>query len=514
MNRQTVLAALVVAFLQTVLHSELPPLENRVIEHSCPNGIKLLILERHFSPTVSIRMMFRTGAVDEASGKTGLAHMFEHMMFKGTHTLGTKDYAAEVPLLKLLDELHRQLDVEKSKKDNADQARIGQLIDQINVVDKKESALIIENELWNLYEKEGATELNAATSHDFTQYVTDLPSNKLELWAILDSDRVRNPVFRQFYSEREVVKEERRMRVDTNPEGKIYEQFLATAFIQHPYRYPTIGWETDIDHLTVGDLENFYQRYYTPDQLTIVVVGDVKASNVMAMVDRYFGTWTVKAPSRPVILDDPPQSGTRRVVVKFDAQPYVLIGFHIPTYPDPEKPVNYALAQLLGNGTTSRLYKTLVEKKKLATSIETSDDYPGERYPSLLIIGASPRFPHTPEEVLQAIQKELDRLKKEPLADWEVPKIRAALDMGILTTLQTNDGMAETLAYDQCIFGDWRYLLRFEKRIQQLTAQDIQNAAKKIFNPENETIAVLESSKPRGTPNANPNGYRRPRDGD
>jgi len=481
--------------IQSASHAELPPLENRVVEHTCPNGIKLLILERHFSPTVSIRMMFHTGSVDESTGKTGLAHMFEHMMFKGTHTLGTKNYAEEIPLLQELDQLHRKLDIEKSRGDKANQTLIADMIDQIDALDKKESALIIPNELWNLYEREGATDLNAATSDDFTQYVADLPSNKLELWAILDSDRVRNPVFRQFYQEREVVKEERRMRVDTNPEGKIYEDFLTTAFIQHPYRHPTLGWVTDLDHLNVSDLEDFYHRFYTPDQLTIAVVGDVKAADVIAMVDRYFGPWKVDVVPRPAISDDPPQTGTRRVVVKFDAQPHVLAGYHIGTYPDPDKPIYYAIAQLLGNGTTSRLYKTLVEERKLATSIETSDDYPGERYPSLLIISAAPRFPHTNDEVLDAIHKELDRLKKQPLADWEVPKIRAALDMGILTTLQTNSGMAETLVYDQCIFGDWRYLLKFEKRIQQLTAQDIQNAAKKIFVPDNETIAVLESVK-------------------
>lgn len=475
--------------------TDLPPLEQRVVEHTCSNGIKLLILERHFSPTVSIRMMFRTGSVDESSGKTGLAHMFEHMMFKGTKTLGTRDYQAEAPLLKQIDDLHRQLDTEKSKGDNANQTRISQLIDQIDAVDQKESALVIENEMWDLYEREGASDLNASTSHDFTEYVVDLPSNKLSLWAILDSDRVRNPVFREFYKEREVVKEERRMRVDTDPEGKLYENFLTTAYMVHPYRHPTLGWVSDLDHLTSEDLQDFYHRFYTPDQLTIVVVGDVKASDVITMVDHYFGAWTVPPVTRPAISPEPPQEGPRKIVVDFDAQPQLIVGFHIPAYPDPGHAVSFALSQLLGSGTTSRLYKTLVEKKKLATAVETSQDYPGERYPSLLIISATPRFPHTSDEVLKAIESELDRLKKEPIADWEVEKMRASVNVGILDTLQTNSGMASTLAYDQSIFGDWHYLLQFQKRINAMTGAEMQAQARTLFVVNNETVAVLQPIK-------------------
>jgi len=481
--------------MNIVSAADLPPLENRVVEHICPNGVTLLILERHFSPTVSIRMMFRTGSVDESSGKTGLAHMFEHMMFKGTHTLGTRDYSAEVPLLKQLDDLHRKLDTEKSKGDKADQAQIAQWIDEIDAVDQKESELIIENEMWDLYEREGASDLNASTSHDFTEYSVDLPSNKLPLWAILDSDRVRNPVFREFYKEREVVKEERRMRVDTDPEGKLYENFLTAAYMEHPYRHPTLGWVSDLDHLTSQDLEDFYHRFYTPDQLTIAIVGDVKAADVIAMVDHSFGTWTVPPVQRPAITPELPQEGLRKIVVEFDAQPHVVLGFHIPAYPDPGHAVGFALSQLLGSGTTSRLYKTLVEKKKLATAIETSEDYPGERYPSVLIISAAPRFPHTSDEVLKAIENELDRLKKEPIADWEVEKMRASVNVGILDTLQTNSGMASTLAYDQSIFGDWHYLLQFQKRINEMTGAEMQAMARKIFVSTNETVAVLQPLK-------------------
>jgi predicted Zn-dependent peptidase len=470
-------------------------LEKRVVEHTCANGIKLLIVERHFSPTVSIRMMFRTGSVDEVSGKTGLAHMFEHMMFKGTKTLGTKNYAAEIPLLRQIDELHQAIDREKEKGNNADQKQIGELIDQVRVVEEKADALVASNELWSLYEREGASTLNANTADDYTQYMVDLPSNKIELWAILDSDRVKNPVFRQFYQEREVVKEERRMRVDTNPDGKLYEAFIAAAYTSHPYRNPTIGWESDLDHLYVSDLTDFYKKHYTPEALTIAVVGDVKTADVIAMVDKYFGTWHVLPAARNLISNEPPQTGPRRVNIKFEAQPHVLLGYHIPSYPDPDQMVSFAVSHLLGAGTTSRLYKALVEKKKVATSVETGQDYPGERYPSLFIFSAAPRFPHTNDDAAKVIEQELERLKKEPVQDWELEKIRSAVEVGILDTLQTNSGMASTLVYNQTVFGDWRYLLAFQKQMHELKTADLQNFAKKYFVKENETVGVLESIK-------------------
>ncbi len=495
MRKQIQVFALIFALIPYLQAADALSLEKRVVEHTCANGIKLLILERHFSPTVSIRMMFRTGSVDEVSGKTGLAHMFEHMMFKGTRTLGTKNYALEAPLLRRIDELHRMLDLEQSRGDKTDQARVSALLEQLRAVEEKAASFVAENELWNLYEREGGSGVNASTGHDFTRYTVDLPSNKLRLWAVLDSDRIRHPVFRQFYSEREVVKEERRMRVDTNSEGKLYEVFLAAAYQAHPYRHPTIGWESDLDHLTMKDLQDFYEKHYTPERLTIAVVGDVKATEVIKLVDQYFGSWTMKPRELQAVSEEPPQTGPRQVSIKFEAQPFVMAGFHVPTFPNPDHPVAFALTQILGSGTTSRLYKTLVEKKKIATAVECFGDYPGERFGSLLIVTATPRHPNTAAIALKTIEGELDRLKKEPVAAWEIEKMRAAVEVGILNTLQTNGGMADTLVYNQSIFGDWRWLMKFQKRIKEMTAQEIQNVARKIFVRENETVAILEPLK-------------------
>lgn len=482
--------------LAAVARAESQPLEKRVVEHRTPNGIQVLILERHFSPTVSIRMMFRVGSVDEVSGKTGLAHMFEHMMFKGTRRLGTKDYAAEAPLLRQITQLHHELAYEKDRGARADQKRIGELIDQIRAAETKARAYVIDNELWNLYEREGASNLNASTSRDYTQYVLDLPSNKLELWAILDSDRLKNPVFRQFYPERDVVKEERRMRVDTNPQGKLFETFVATAYQSHPYRNPTIGWEADLDGLQADDLDAFYKSHYTPDNLTIAIVGDVDAAKTIAMIDRYFGDWKTGRAVTKTITDEAPQTGERRASVQFDAEPRVVVGYPLPAYPNPDQMTSYAVAHLLGGGSTSRLYKALVEKKKVATSVDVGQDYPGERYPMLFIIAAESRHPHTTSDILKVVDQELERLQKSPVESWELEKVRAAVEVGILATLQTNSGMASTLAYNQAIFGDWKYLLRFQDQMRQLKAEDIQRFAKTYFVNSKRTVGLLEPTKP------------------
>ncbi len=495
MKRTRCFSLLLVALASSCAFGESSLLEQRVVEHTLSNGIKLLILERHFSPTVSIRMMFRVGSVDETTGKTGLAHMFEHMMFKGTKTLGTHNYAAEAPLLAHMDRLQLAIAKEKQRNDQADQKRIGDLIDELRVVEEKSRAYIVDNELWNLYEREGASVLNASTSRDFTQYMVDLPSNKIELWAILDSDRLKNPVFRQFYQEREVVKEERRMRIDTDPEGKLFEVFTSVAYQSHPYRNPTIGWEGDLDHLYVSDLVDFYQKHYTPDQLTISIVGDVKAQDTLRLVEKYFGNWRVAGPPPSHIAPEPKQTGARQTSVTFEAQPQVVLGYHIPGYPHPDQVIAYAVSYLLGTGSTSRFYKALVEKKKVAAAVETAQDYPGERYASLFLISAQARHPHTNAQVTQAIEHELNRLKKDPVEPWELEKVRAAVEVGILETLQTNSGMASTLVYNQSIFGDWRYLLRFQQQIKELSAQDIQLFARKYFLKDNLTVGALEPVK-------------------
>ena len=481
------------------------PLEHRVVEHTLANGITLLVMERHFSPTVSCRMMFRVGSVDEASGKTGLAHMFEHMMFKGTRTMGTRNYAAEAEVLKQVDALHRKLDMEKRKGIDADQTKIAHLLDELHALQEKAATYVVPNEMWQLYEREGGSSLNASTSHDWTRYTVDLPSNKLALWAALDADRLKNPVFREFYSEREVVKEERRMRVDTSPDGLLLEQFLATAYMAHPYRMPTIGWESDLDHLNMADLQDFYRRYYTPDQLTIAIVGDVKAADVIALVEKNFGDWKAPVGDRNWITAEPPHSGPRRVTVAYEAEPQLMVGYPIPAWPDPDFIVADAVSNLLNGGLSSRLHLALVEKRKMVSGLEIYTDYPGTRYGPQFLIAMTPRFPYTNAQVLTALEAELDKVKKEPIQDWEMERVRASVDMTLLSALETNDGLADMLVTAQTIYRDWRYILRYQETIDKLTPADLQATARRLFDPSQQTVGFLEKKE---TPKAAAGGRK------
>lgn len=480
--------------LLTPAFGQTPSLEQRVVKHVFPNGITLLVLERHFSPTVSVRMCFRTGAVDEPSGKTGLAHMFEHMMFKGTQTLGTQNYSAEKPILERIEQLYAALVAEKAKGAKADAARVSRLLEQIRAEEERQRPLVIDNELWNLYERQGAFGLNAGTSPDYTIYTVDLPSNKLLFWAIVDSDRLKNPVFRQFYQEREVVKEERRLRYEANPEGKLWEAFQATAFLAHPYKNAIIGWMSDIDHLTPEDMRRFYRALYTPDRLTIAVAGDVKTSEVIPLVEQYFGSWR---PGRreesflPTITEEPPQEGERQAHVEAEAEPKLLLGYHVPTYPHTDAFALEAVEALLAHGQTSRLYEALVQKKRLASSIDAEASSPAERYPALFVIRATPRHPHTAAEVLQAIDEQLKRLKQDPIEPWEMEKIRTAEEANLLHLLQSNSGMAHTLAYCESVLGNWRASLEYLKALQKMTAADIQRVARTYFTLQNRTVGIL-----------------------
>ena len=264
--------------------------------------------------------------------------------------------------------------------------------------------------------------------------------------------------------------------------------------------------------MTVRDLDDFYRRYYTPGRLTIVLVGDVKARDVIALVDKHFGSWrpdrspratrtgspytrrvSGRPPAAPALRDPPPEPRSlsqRRQILEFDAGPQLIMGFRIPRYPDPDTFAFSALASLLGDGKSSRLQKGLVEKKRVASAVDADPAAPGERYDPQFVISATPRFPHLPSELEHGIWNELDRLKNNPVEPWELEKVRARVDIDLLNTLQTNDGMASTLAYYQCIFGDWRLILRYQKAIEALTAQDIQRVAQRIFLIENSTVVT------------------------
>jgi predicted Zn-dependent peptidase len=467
------------------------PLAEKVREHVYPNGLRLLVLERHNAPTFAANLTVGVGSVDETNGNRGLAHFLEHLRFKGTEILGTRDYKKEKPLLNAIEETGNALD--RMRRDpRADKQEIAALEAHLADLQQKHRTFVVTDEASNIYARNGGVDYNAFTSKDLTSYVVSLPSNKLELWAAVESDRMANAVLREFYTERAVVQEERRRSYDSNPDGLLYEQLLATAFTVHPYRHPIIGWPSDISNLGPQEARDFMHRYYAPANTVIALVGAVNFDVCVDLVGKYFGHLPAGTPVPEVATIEPAQRGERRVKVVFDAQPKLEVAFHKPTLPDHDDYVFDVIDQLLGQGRTSRLYQSLVVEKELATGVSTYGA-PGARYPNLFVVSLVPRYPHTVEEVEQALYRELERLAEEPASDEDLERIRNRLRVDQLRVLQDNGGLARMLTYFQSVAGDWRYLIDYDRQIAKITAEDVMRVAQKYFTAQNRTVAILES---------------------
>ncbi len=466
-------------------------LEKSVRRVTLKNGMKVLMLERHLSPTVSLYIRHRVGAVDEIDGKTGTAHFLEHMMFKGTKTIGTRNYKKEKPILDEIAKTGSALDLERMKGAKADAKRIASLAERLQGLQEKAKKLIISDEIDRLYTENGGVDINASTGQDLTTYHVSLPSNKLELWARIESDRIRNPVFREFYSERDVVMEERRQRVESDPDGKLYEQFLAAAFVAHPYRRPVLGWPSDMRFLDPEHMATFFRQYHAPNNTVVAVVGDIDPARTLKLIERYFGPIPAQTVAPSPVTEEPPQKEERRVTVYFDANPQVTIGYHKPGPPDRDDYTLDMTAEILARGRTSRLYKLLVENMRIAESVYTVNGTPGSRYPNLFAIFAKPLAPHTVAEVETAIYAELDRLKREPVSQREMEKTRNQMKADYVRDLNSNSGLASKLSYYEAIMGDFRYATEYLAMIEKITTDDIMQTAKKYFTPENRTVAAI-----------------------
>ena len=465
-------------------------LSDRVIEHTFSNGLKLLMIERHTSPTVAPYILFRAGSVDESNDSRGIAHMLEHMLFKGTKTIGTRDYEKEKPVLAEIDRIGDALDLERAKGSRADEANIAELEAALKTQQELAKEWIITGEYSEIYTQHGSTGFNAGTSVDYTIYTVELPSNKLELWAMLESDRLKNAVLREFYIEREAVKEERRMRVDTQPGGKLYEQFMAAAFTAHPYGIPIIGWESEIAMLNRRKAEEFFRIHYAPNNFVIVIVGSIDPDKTIVLIEKYFGDMEPQPLPPEVTIDEPIQEGERRIEVEYDAEPQIMIGYHKPTLPHFDDYVLDMISSVLSNGRTSRFYKNIVEEG-IAVSANARNGSPGARYDNLFVISGTPRSPHTTADVEEAIYAELERLKTEPVAEKEFKRILKQIDADFIRGLSSNAGMSSQLSFYEGIAGDWRYILDWRETMYRITPEDIMKVANTYFTKSNRTVATL-----------------------
>jgi predicted Zn-dependent peptidase len=355
---------------------------------------------------------------------------------------------------------------------------------------------VIPNQFSELAEQNGAVDLNASTEEDSTQYFWSMPSNRLELWAYMESGRIAHPVEREFYKERDVVQEERRMRVDSRPIGAMVEQFLATAYVAHPYRVPTVGWESEISQVTATEAEAFHKKYYVPSNIVVAAVGDLKAADAMPMLVKYFGAIPARPGPEPMTTVEPPQFAEKSVVIREATQPFYLEGYHRPDYRDPDDSVYDAITDIFSNGRTARLYKSLVRDQNIAVDAEGFSGFPGEKYPGLFAFYAVPVQGHTPDQMRDAIHKEIDKLKTTDVTDEELQMFKTRARAGLLRGLADNEGLAHQLAEYQTRYGDWRELFRELDRIDKVSKADVRRVANKIFVDSNRTAIRIEFTPP------------------
>jgi len=493
LSRVLVCLVLLCAFASA---QDIASFEKRTTVKKLPNGLTLLVCERPEAPVFSFFTLVDAGSAQDPKGKTGLAHMFEHMAFKGTDKIGTTNYAAEKVALEKVERIYAQYDYERHKLVGRDMKKVLALENEFKAAVAEANKYVVPNQFGELIEREGGEGLNAFTSEDETGYHYSMPANRLELWAYLESERFLHPVMREFYKERDVVIEERRMRVDSQPTGRLVEQFQATAFVAHPYHNPTVGWISDLNSFSATDAARFFSTYYIPADMTIAVVGDVKASQAMPLMEKYFGRLPGKP--RPEELDtvEPKQNSLRRVVLEEQAQPFYLEGYHRPNYQDPDDPVYDAITDLMSNGRTSRLFRSLVRDKKVAAYAAGFSGLPGTKYPHLFAFYAVPLPGHTPEELRDAIHGEIERLKTQDVTDEELKMVKTRYKAALLRGLDDNQGLAMQLATAQTRYGDWRELFREVERIDRVSKADIRRVANKTFTEENRTIAIIETAKP------------------
>jgi predicted Zn-dependent peptidase len=472
----------------------------RVTVKTLPNGLTVVICERPEAPVFSFFTHVDTGSTQEDVGKSGLAHMFEHMAFKGTDKIGTTNYPAEKLALEKVETTYAAFDLERHKRVGRDEQKLKDLQKAWEDATADANQYVVLNEFGQIIENNGGEGLNAFTDNDETGYNYSFPSNRVELWAYLESERFLHPVLREFYKERNVVMEERRMRTDSAPIGRLVEQFESAAFVAHPYHRPIVGFMSDLQSFSATDAQRFFDKYYIPANMTVAVVGDVKAAEVVPILEKYFGRLPAKPKPAELSTVEPPQMAERRVVLYDQAQPFFIEGYHRPDYRDKDDAVYDAISDLLSNGRTSRLYRSLVRDKKIAAQTAGFGDFPGQKYPNLFVFYAVPLPGHSNKEMEDAIHAEIERLKNENISDDELKMVKTRAKAGLLRSLAENEGLAQALSTTQARYGDWRELFAGIDRIDKVTKEDIRRVANQTFINTNRTVAVIENAPAAKSP--------------
>ena len=472
------------------------------------NGMKFIVLPRHDEPNmVAVGWVARVGSVNERPGITGISHFFEHLMFKGTDTIGTSDATTDAEYTNQERELRNQMldliwngQYERFKRGEIDDPwnprndtpRIASLRKELYSTMKAHRDVIIKDEFDSVYQGEGAVGMNAFTSEDVTFYINQLPSNKFELWCWMESDRLANSVFREFFSERDVVHEERRMRIESTPTGEFQEQFNSMFWQASPYSWPVIGWTSDLNSYTLEEALRYYDVYYQPSNLVGVVVGDINPSAVRTMVTEYFGRLEEGDQAvPPVVTIEPSQIAPQRMVAEVDAQSSVEVRYHGVPFRHKD---SYALEVMSGvlNGKTGRLYKSLVEQDEIASSASFGVD--GKKYAGALSFSATVKGDATPEQLENAWYEQVAQLKSEPVSEYELEKVKNNIVASQVRQLKSNFFLMIQLGYAEAI-GGWEEINESKDKLLAITADDIIAVSNKYLQLNNSSVAIYNRAE-------------------
>lgn len=504
--RRTILSLTAMAVLAGSLpvgHAAETRIADTLKHYTLDNGMTIFVYPRKDAPVFCGMIYVDAGSAEENVGETGLAHLLEHMAFKGTPWIGTSDWEKERPVLVEIENIGEELSREIAKP-QPDADRVKELEVRLAELQQEAAQFVVANEYDQIVTRAGGTGVNASTSVDFTNYYMTLPSNQFELWAMLESQRMLYPSWREFYKERNVVAEERRMRYEDNPNGKLYEGLLTTSFVAQAYRNPTIGWMSDIYNLTIKRTDAFYRKWYVPENFVAVVVGDVDPEKTRDTLEKYFGGIPATKSPQQAVTKEPKQSGERRTKIEFDAQPQMMVSWHKPTFPNKDAYVIEVIQFLMTRtGRSSRLYERLVKQDGICQEVE-SFTAPGDKYPNLYAVQLVPRAPHTNAEAERALNEEINRIKREPISDQELEKIRNQIDAEFVKELETNNGFARQLGYYYIVTKDPNILDHMRDEMKKVTPQDIMRVAQKYLTKENRNVVELVTARDPAAPKPEP----------
>ncbi len=472
-----------------------------VVEKTLSNGMRMLMVERRDEPSVAGGWVAHVGSANERPGITGIAHLFEHMMFKGTPTIGTKDYKKDLEIIAEQERIRDLMRAEEAKmraeyrqgkiddllKPENKTPRWRELEKQFNELIAQQREIMVKNEFDRIYSTAGGSGMNAFTSEDMTGYFITVPANKLELWMWMESERLLRPVFREFYSERDVVFEERRMRTESTPLGKFTEQFESLFWSSHPYHWPVVGWPSDIPAISKAQADEFYDIYYAPQNITLILVGDFDPAKALSLAEKYFGRIPRgKADAPDVVTLEVKSVAEKRMNAEAETNPQVDINWHTVPFGNRDSYPLQVLGQILSS-RTGRLYKGLVLGSEIATEVYAYQE--SRKWAGLFNAGGEVKEGHTPQELEQGIYTELDKLKRDDVPAEELQKVKNNFAAAEYRRLSANHAiLMQLIQYDGR--GDWREINEAGAKIQAVTAADIKRVVNEYFTADNRTVAV------------------------